>query len=157
MSDPFGDRPFPTWTLWAAGSLIGLTLALIVWNNATGADEGPVASVPVIESRDLVFVDQADGSVLVKDNGTDEVIEVVAPGADGFLRASLRSLARLRRVEQAALDLPFELTLYADGQLILVDTATEERVNLRAFGPTNAGAFERLLEHTQQTKEARIQ
>ena len=38
-------------------------------------------------------------------------------------------------------DEPFALIRYADGQLVLADTATGERVVLDVFGPTNAKTF----------------
>jgi hypothetical protein len=46
-------------------------------------------------------------------------------------------------------DRPFRLTLYADGELVLTDTATGRLVELNGFGNTNRAAFLRLMEARQ--------
>ena len=42
----------------------------------------------------------------------------------------------------------FLLQTTADGRLTLEDSATGQRIDLKAFGPTNAGAFARLMSET---------
>jgi putative photosynthetic complex assembly protein len=42
-------------------------------------------------------------------------------------------------------EMPFRLTLWHDGRLVLDDPATGRHVDLRAFGTTNRNAFARLL------------
>jgi len=40
---------------------------------------------------------------------------------------------------------PFHLALHVDGRLTLEDPVTARTIELEAFGPTNSGAFARLL------------
>ena len=74
------------------------------------------------------------------------VVEMVEPGTNGFLRTALRGLARDRKRQNLAREVPFRLTRWADGQLTLDDLATSHRLSLAAFGSINADAFGRLLD-----------
>ena len=105
---------------------------------------------PALEVRQLRFLDAPDGGV--------EVIDVVAgariavfDGENGFLRSTLRGLARERK--RAGFDdgPPFELIGRADGRLTLRDPTTRRIVDLESFGPTNAAVFARLL-HAAATR-----
>lgn len=74
-----------------------------------------------------------------------EVVTVLQPGTNGFIRATLRGLGRARRLEGIGPDAPFHLTAWKDGRLTLDDPTTGRRVDLEAFGITNETAFARLL------------
>lgn len=63
----------------------------------------------------------------------------------GFVRGTLRALARERRQEQQGQETPFRVALWADGQVTLDDRATGRRVDLTAFGIHNAKLFAGLL------------
>ena len=67
------------------------------------------------------------------------------PGSNGFLRATLRGLARERKRHEGGPEIPFRLTAWSNGRLTLADPATGRTVDLAAFGPTNAEVFGRLL------------
>jgi putative photosynthetic complex assembly protein len=105
----------------------------------TRADELPLAQ------RLLHFDDGADGSVLILDAGTREVLQRFPLAEGGFVRGTLRALARERRQEEQGREAPFRLAAWRDGQLTLDDVATGRRVDLTAFGSTNSGIFARLL------------
>ncbi len=77
--------------------------------------------------------------------GDGHLIDTVAPETNGFLRGTLRALVRERRQYGVGDEVPFRLLRGADGSLILYDPAIGRRLDLRAFGPTNAGAFASLL------------
>ena len=66
-------------------------------------------------------------------------------GEQGFIRGILRSMARQRRGEGLSAAQPFHLVAWADGRITLDDPATGERIELEAFGPTNAAVFATLL------------
>jgi putative photosynthetic complex assembly protein len=94
---------------------------------------------------DLRFEDRADGGVAVRRAEDGRAVAVLAPGADGFIRATLRGLARERRRGDLGPEKPFRLTAWAGGGLTLEDAATGRVLDLRAFGATQAEAFARFL------------
>ena len=106
------------------------------------------AHIAPIKSRALRFVDRADGAVVIVDarGGTAAVI---APGQKtGFVRGVMRGLARERHAHGIGEGPPFTLTLWQDGELSLVDTATGRAIELTAFGTTNRATFAALLDAT---------
>ncbi len=99
-----------------------------------------------IASRDIVFLDTADGSVAVRDAATGvSRIAVPAGSKIGFIRGVMRGLARARHLRGIDKALPFRLTRWSNGNLTLVDPQTGQSVELGSFGPTNRAAFEALL------------
>lgn len=105
---------------------------------------------PVAAERALRFEDRSDGSIAVIDAASGRVVDTVS-GQAGFVRGTLRGLARERKRQGADPAVPFRLTGWADGRLTLEDPTTGRRIGLEAFGATNAAAFARLL----QVAEAR--
>jgi putative photosynthetic complex assembly protein len=152
MGDPFRG-PFPRAPLIAAGVLLALVIATVVAVRVTGAGRVGIAATPppqrVLEMR---FEDQADGSVRVIDVATSTVVTVLPSGQGGFVRSSIRSLARERRRFGAGADAPFVLAEGANGRLTLDDPATGIRLDLAAFGPTNAAAFDALLDAAESAQ-----
>ena len=144
---PRGERPrpFPLPPLLGATALLVVSVASVAWFRLTGnvttapEIEDPVASIA------LRFADQPDGSVLVFDDDTDEMLDNLAPGTNNFLRATLRGLVRDRRARGDVSQDAFELYRTRDGRLLLVDPITDRRIDLRAFGSSNANAFARFL------------
>lgn len=113
----------------------------IVGPAAVGGKTAPPPSTVVAE-RTLGFHDRADGAVTVTEAGKQVA---VFEGEQGFIRGILRSMARQRRGEGLTSAEPFRLTAWADGRMTLDDPATGERIELEAFGPTNAAVFASLL------------
>ena len=137
-------RPFPRSALYAAGLLIGMAFLAA----GVGRVTGPVSTHPAaaaVLSRDLRFVDMADGGVAILDARTGETLQVALPGTNGFLRATLRGLASERKHEDFSDAVPFRLTGWADGRLTLEDPTTHRTVELEAFGRTNEEVFAALL------------
>jgi putative photosynthetic complex assembly protein len=145
MSDPFANRPFPRGALIGAGALIGFALLAVSAARLGGFGTVQVPEAVALESRELRFLDRQDGAVVVLAPGDARPIEVLAPETNGFVRGVMRSVARERRLQDIGSQQPVLLTLWDDGRLSLEDAATGYLVNLEAFGPTNAGAFARLL------------
>jgi len=140
----------PRGALIGAGILIGLTMAAVAIVRFAGID--PTAQVPpptaLIVDRTLRFEDRPNGSVVVLEldaDGSERVVKVLESGSDGFIRGVLRSLARARRTAGIGREQPFLLSMQADGRLVLEDPATRQRIDLRAFGPTNVESFRELL------------
>lgn len=155
MSDHSHHMKFPKFPLLAAAVLIGATLALVAFARVTGFGELRTPQTAVVAERTLRFHDQTDGGIAVVDAASDQVVETVMPGTNGFLRGTLRGLARERRREGIGQEIAFRLTGRSDGRLLLEDPATRRLVDLGSFGPTNAAVFARLLyEKTTVTTSA---
>ena len=145
MDQPPKPSPFPRSTLIVAGLVILLSIATAAVGRLTGAADSAPTSEPVA-ARSLLFHDRSDGSVAVFDaTDASTPIDVVAPATNGFLRATMRGLARQRLRQDANKDTPFRLTEWADGRLTLQDPTTGRSVEMEAFGVTNEEAFAKLL------------
>jgi putative photosynthetic complex assembly protein len=132
------DLPKPL--LVAAGLLMVGSLLLAYWGRQTGIGRTAVLESSVVAAYDLRLLPQGDGTIhvyltdgsLVKDLSIEQA---------GFVSGVLRGFSRGRSLAQITADTPFSLIRYADGRLVLQDTATLERVVLDVFGPTNAKTF----------------
>ena len=147
-----GDM-LPRGTLMIAGGLVLFALAAtaVVRIADIPAAASPVAMraqerIAAVASRDLRFVDRADGAVVIQDVGRGGIASVIEPGQQtGFIRGVMRGLARERRMHGIGDKPPFNLTLWRDGELSLTDSATGRSIELTAFGTANRAAFAALL------------
>lgn len=145
MSHAHDPYEFPRLPLIGAGALVLVSLvsvAALVWFGEP-ASQAPTHAV--VSAREMTFEDLDDGSIAVRDAADGQVFEVIEPGNGGFLRATVRGLARARRAAGAGPDIPFRLEQRANGQLVLIDPFNAREVDLWAFGTTNAEAFVHLL------------
>jgi putative photosynthetic complex assembly protein len=130
---------------WALGGLLAASLLLAGFARLGGIDPQQRADAPAKARIGLLFEDRADGAVLIRAAADGALLREIAPGTQGFVRSTLRGLARERKRQGVGADVPFELIARADGRLTLVDPATRRRVDLEAFGPSNAAPFVELL------------
>jgi len=143
LSDPASLRM----PLMAAGALVVLSIigvAAVRWSGV------PISTpdAPVVSARVLQFADRQDGGIDVTDVGTGRLVETVT-GQSGFIRGTLRGLARERRRAGIGAAEPFALLAHSDGRLTLLDPSTSRRVDLESFGPTNLAEFVRMLPDQQ--------
>ncbi len=103
-----------------------------------------VTAEPARKIRQLRFVDQPDGAVAAIDAASGQLVQRYE-GEQGFLRGTLRAMARQRKLNGVGAAEPFELILHADGRLTLHDPATGTKIALESFGSRNIGVFARLL------------
>lgn len=138
-----GPDTFPRWVLMCAGGVIAFSLISVglVRLTGNGPDQRPA---PAAQERQLRFEDAPDGSIAITDASSGELVASVQ-GEQGFVRGALRALARERKARGLGSEQPFQLMVRTDGGLTLYDPATRQRVDLEAFGPTNAENFARLL------------
>lgn len=129
--------------LMGAGALVIASIVFVALFRWSGMPIG-TPDAPAIHTRALQFADRGDGGIDVIDANSNTLVETVT-GEAGFIRGTLRGLARERRRAGVASSVPFDLVARADGRLTLVDPATGRRVDLESFGPTNAGQFARML------------
>ncbi|MEM7081588.1 MAG: photosynthetic complex assembly protein PuhC [Pseudomonadota bacterium] len=126
-----------------------ITLALIGTGYKSWFDpNGPAVlpETPIEASRALRFEDVSDGRVVVIDAQTDQPIEYLEIGTNGFLRSTLRGLARARAPYGRGAETPFVIERRIDGQILLIDPVTHRFLDLRAFGKINADVFARYLD-----------
>jgi len=100
----------------------------------------------VVTERWLSFqFDRVDGPLVLVDGHSGEVLASFDAADGGFIRGAIRPLNRERVRGGGAPDAPYRLVQWSDGALLLEDPLTGTLVDLRAFGPTNAGDFAKLL------------
>lgn len=122
---------------------IGVVLLAVLVSVALARWSGLNPRTPdaaVTWQRSLQFADLPNGDVTVVDAQTRQTVARFS-GEQGFLRTTLRALARERHREKIATEAPFLLIGRADGRLTLLDPATQQRIDLESFGPSNAAVF----------------
>lgn len=148
------DPTVPKEALIGAGALLGCMLALtgaVSWGflpqEANPQLQRAAAQVQPAVERNLRFADRADGAVVVTDADSGAVVKVIGYGEEGFTRATVRRLAKLRtKSGETGSDMPFVLTKWQNGALSLTDPATGEHAELQGYGPDHTANFEALLE-----------
>ncbi len=100
--------------------------------------------------RDLHFRDAAGGDIVVLDHLSGQQVAQFS-GEQGFIRSTLRALARERRRENLNGDAPFVLIGRTDGRMTLQDPSTGQRIDLESFGASNAAVFASLRLAGQKT------
>ncbi len=146
------EGSFPRVPLFGAAALIGFVLLAATVGRMTGGGVEPPAAKATAE-RTLRFADRDDGAVIVTLADSGRVLDVMT-GQNGFLRGTLRGFARTRRADNIGSTVPFRLTGYADGRLVLLDPSTGRDVELEAFGSANEAVFVRLLTMTPRAQTA---
>jgi len=99
-----------------------------------------------LASQKLFFVDLEGGSVSVVDADTNIEITRLLKGESGFMRSVMRGFVRERRAHGIGPQVPFELAMWKDGLVSMIDPTTSRRVELSAFGYDNVKAFTRLIQ-----------
>ncbi len=145
LSKPPVDPGLLRWPLLAAGALVLLTLLTVTLVQITGVGAVRVPDAAEVSVREFRFEDRSNGSIVIVDAGSGQLVETVAPESNGFLRGTMRGLARERKRQGIGPQAPFRLVGRADGRLTLLDPTTGRRVDLASFGPTNASVFAKLM------------
>jgi putative photosynthetic complex assembly protein len=148
-TSPSASSRLAQWPIVAACGLVLASIAVVAAVRLSGLPIG-VADAPVVEARALRFIDRPDGSISVVDAADDRLVESIV-GERGFVRGTLRGLARERRRQGIGAEQPFRLVAHSDGRLTLMDPATGRRVDLESFGPSNESEFARMLEAPSKT------
>ena len=135
----------PRGILIGAAVLIAFAITTTLFGRVSDIGTLHMPAATAVQTLSLQFEDRDDGSVAVHDAADGAVIYIVNPGAGGFIRATMRGMARERRRMSIGEEPPFLLTRWSDGTISLADKTTERVINLDAFGPTNSAAFARLF------------
>jgi putative photosynthetic complex assembly protein len=134
-----------TWPVLIIGCILAGTIIAIGAYRLSGSEAAQNPPSTIVELRALKFEDRADGSVAVYDAGANEPFEVLPSQSNGFLRGTLRTLVRARKLAGVSSEPPFEVIRWADGRLSLRDPAVGSDINLVAFGQDNYPVFKRFL------------
>ncbi|RYY94617.1 MAG: photosynthetic complex assembly protein PuhC [Comamonadaceae bacterium] len=145
------ERPrdtVPRGMLAALGAIVVLTVVAVAFVRLTGIGVVEVPQAAPVAVREFRFEDQDDGGIRVLDARSGRVVHTVLPETNGFLRGTMRGLARERHRRGLGQQTPFRMIGRADGKLTLEDPATGRQVDLGSFGPTNAAVFAGLMQDT---------
>lgn len=143
MSEIFSSTPFPRGPLLAAGAMVVAVVVAVAAVRLSGV-EIRQPDAPAVVTQQLRFEDRPDGSIAVF-RARDNVLIDSITGQSGFVRGTLRGMARERRLHDIDSGPSFELIGRADGRLTLRDPSTGRIVDLESFGPINSAEFARLL------------
>lgn len=130
------------WAVKLLGSMLLVILLVLGFARLQGYS-AKQADAAAVWQRDLIFSDGPEGSVVVIDAHSKQEIAKFE-GEQGFLRSTLRALVRERRREGMGPEAPLNLIGRADGRLTLIDPSTRQRIDLEAFGASNAAVFANL-------------
>lgn len=113
----------------------------------------PQNDAPVAWQMSLRFEDRPNGDIAVLD--TNNSMEIARyQGEQGFVRGTLRTLSRERMRRGIGSGPAFELKAHTDGRLTLFDPATNVRIDVESFGPTNMSSFAQLQIHAKPSLNA---
>jgi putative photosynthetic complex assembly protein len=149
-------KVFPRWfLLGAAGLMISTMLFAFV---ARQTDKGALrlSRAPDVAQLMIRFDEQADGSVLVRRQADDAVLEVLPRDGSTFLRGVLRSLHRERAMKRVERGAPFLLARRPDARHAIIDPVTGSRIELDGFGPSHSAAMARLMDAGLATARSAI-
>lgn len=133
----------------AFGCLMGMAILIAAFGPKADLQRSWQDAQPV-QLASLGFTDEPGGAVVVSDTLTGRQIARLDVGEGGFVRSTMRSLARERMRRDIARDPPFELARFADRSLILRDPQTGRSIDLVAFGDDNEAAFAAFLDHGRE-------
>jgi len=133
-------------------ALVLLALLLAAAGRAGWLGSATPSAVAAISEQELRFIDSGRGTVLVLEAGSGMQVTEIEVGDAGFVRSVMRGLARERKRSNLGSEAPFRFTHYADGRFSLSDPMTGRIIELRAFGPDNAGAFEALVHSASELR-----
>ena len=145
----------PRGALIALGAMVAATLVAVAAAQLTGIGQQRLPATATIATRALTFLDRSDGGIDIVDARDGGLAGRIEPGTQGFLRGTMRGLARERRSHGVGAERPFHLLTLADGRLLLEDPDTGRRIDLGSFGPDNAAAFAALAGPPQRLADQR--
>jgi len=145
------EHPFPRSALFAAATMIAITIALVSGvrlgllprdNSVAVVEAGAV----VVSARSLTFEIADTGPVVVRDADGHALVATLPAGQDGFVRGVMRGMAYHRGLRHIPATAPFVVSRLSNGALILEDPRTDRKIDLTAFGAANKAAFAHLLD-----------
>jgi putative photosynthetic complex assembly protein len=147
------DPTVPRGALIGVAGVLALTMALtgavsfgLLPQSANPELSRAAQHVAPARERSLRFSDRADGAVVISDAATGEIVSTIGFGQGGFVRATMRRLARARAAAGVGAQPPFILTRWDNGALSLRDPETGAEAEIYGFGADHVRAFAQMLE-----------
>ncbi len=138
---------FPRLPLFGALAFVAVVFVIVLFGRFTDIGTVRVVTNAPTDIRDVVFLPRAAGGMVVTDATSGAEIATIGPDDEGFVQGALRGLQRVRKIANIPPSQPYRLIKWQGGAVSLSDTGTGERIYLNAFGPDNAAAFARFLNH----------
>lgn len=145
------DQNIPRGVLIAAGTLIAFVLFVTVYGRTSDVGAVHMPAATPYQTVRLHFVDQQDGGIVISSATDGAVLAKIAPGTNGFLRTLMRGFVHARNRGGIGAETPFNLTRWSNGTISLTDETTGRRVDLDAFGATQAEVFANIFPATKAT------
>ena len=126
-------------------AMAGAVKAGLIPVSADPSASRAAAQVAPAQTRLLRFTDRADGAVVVSDAGTGAEVSVIGFGEGGFVRATMRRMAKVRAAQGVGSEPPFKLILWENGALSLSDPETGRDAEIHGFGQDHSRIFAEML------------
>ncbi len=146
------DPTVPRSVLIAVALMLAFVLAFTAavsfgWlsQSANPAQSRAAQNVGAAQVRLLHFADRADGAVIVTDANSGELVRTIGFGEGGFLRATMRRLAKSRHAKGIGSAPAFHLVLWENGAMSLDDPTTGKSAEVFGFGANQNKLFADML------------
>jgi putative photosynthetic complex assembly protein len=136
-----------TLSRFAPAFVIAAIFGLAVFVTVGEWRDGTLGVQRIVDVRSVVFEPREDGTLAVhvtRPDGKAQRIDLPS-SSEGFIATMAKSLARERRRFDVTPALPYQLSKFENGALMLKDPVIGTEVRLEAFGPTNVGVFAALM------------
>ncbi|MEO0410338.1 MAG: photosynthetic complex assembly protein PuhC [Pseudomonadota bacterium] len=138
--------------LYGALAVVIFSVAAIAISSWTGQGRvGRTIGTPVAQ-RDIMFRNDASGTVQVLDAQTRAQVATFDVGEGAFLRAAIRSMSLNRSSQGVDYTLPYTVSQSADGKLAVIDPATGHSISLNAFGRVAIESFAKILPNSPKNR-----
>lgn len=140
--------------LYGALAVVVFALVLVIGAVWTKDETKDAATLKPVSERHLYFLDGNNGEVVVYDAVSREKIAAFEKGEGAFVRISMRSLMRQRKLKEIDFKQPFLLVQTEDGNLSITDPQSGDKIRVNAFGQNAIESFARFLPTDYSTKGA---
>jgi putative photosynthetic complex assembly protein len=136
----------PRFLVRAMFGLILFTLAIVGYAKITDMPKsGVLVEAPVVAERMINLVGTREGAVTVTDMD-GKLITHSTEDMNGFIGVIWRVFDRHRYTLNAEMTAPVRVVRRANGNIAVIDTATDLSVELIGYGQDNVAAFARLVD-----------
>ena len=136
----------PTFLVKAMFGLMIGTVALVAYAQwADVPQQGVLIEAPIVQSTEITLTGDRNGLYEVTDaSGT--VITTSADHLNGFIGVIGRSIDHERHIRGITANTPIQVVRRENGNVAVIDPATDLNVELIGYGKDNVAAFAKLLD-----------